>query len=258
MSVPKRFILNTLFTGKHFLSFDELPSTNSYAIGIMGDNPPEGTVILAWNQTAGRGQRGNSWQVQSGRNLTFSVIYYPAFLEAKDIFSLSKITSMAIREAIADLLPLQDVSIKWPNDILLNNKKVTGILIENQLEGSRIKSCVIGIGLNVNQQIFPDEINDSATSMRQFADQDFPIEKVLNIVLEKLEAHYLQLKAGRKDHIDRTYLKHLYGYQTPLTFRVKDKYLEGVITGVDAQGRLAVDCEKRLRYFDIKEIQFLI
>ena len=258
MSIGKGFILNTLFTGKNFFRFDELPSTNSYALELLNENPPNGTVILTSDQTAGRGQRGNSWWAQAGQNLTFSVIYYPDFLEAKNIFYLSKITSLALHEALQELLPMQDICIKWPNDILLNNKKVTGILIENQIEGSMLKSCIMGIGLNVNQKNFPAEISDFATSMRFFADNDFQFGDVLKIVLKKLEAWYLKLASGKKNHIDQEYLTHLYGYQQTLPMKTGEKYFEGVVSGVDSSGRLAVEDGNTMRYFDIKEIQFLL
>ncbi|MEM6806414.1 MAG: biotin--[acetyl-CoA-carboxylase] ligase [Bacteroidota bacterium] len=247
----------TLFTGKHEIRLEEIPSTNTYAQEILKENMPEGTLVLAYKQSAGRGQKGNVWLTEAGLNLTFSLIFYPKFLQAKQVFLLSKITSIALRETLVDFLPMEELAIKWPNDMLLNEKKVAGILIENQLERSRIGSSVIGVGLNVNQASFPPEIQHKATSMFQAKGEKFDTEAVLQAFLSRLEGLYLELKNQGSTKIDQLYVRHLYGYQEELRFTTESGAFTGMIVGVDEIGRLAIAIGQELRYFDFKEISFL-
>jgi BirA family biotin operon repressor/biotin-[acetyl-CoA-carboxylase] ligase len=115
--------------------------------------PPAGTVITAQEQTNGRGQRGSSWTAFKGDNLLASIIVYPNFLPPDETFMLSRITALAIRDAI-EALTDKDVFIKWPNDIIIGDKKVCGILIENNWSDFKIQSAIIGFGINVNQDKF--------------------------------------------------------------------------------------------------------
>ena len=248
---------DTLFTGKHAIRLEEIPSTNTYAQDLLKENTPEGTLILAYKQSAGRGQKGNVWLTEAGLNLTFSIIYYPKFLLAKQVFLLSKITSIALRDTLVEFLPMEEVDIKWPNDMLVNKKKVAGILIENQLEGSRIGSSVIGVGLNVNQPAFPEEIQHKATSMYQAREEKFDTEKVLQKFLSQLERRYLELKNLGSSTIDQLYVRYLFGYQEEMTFHKDGEDFTGMIVGVDERGRLAIAEGQKLNYYDFKEISFL-
>ena len=116
---------------------------------------PEGTLILTEDQTRGRGQMGNKWLTEKGKNLTFSIVLYPSFLRPNQHFYLTQFVSIAIQEVIQELLPDKGIKIKWPNDLYVENRKLAGILIENILSGHRIQSSILGIGLNVNQVQFP-------------------------------------------------------------------------------------------------------
>jgi len=253
----KRYMPETLFTGKHSIRLEEIPSTNTYAQEMLGEKPPEGTLVLAYKQSAGRGQKGNAWLAEPGVNLTFSLIYYPKFLLATEIFMLSKITSIALRDTLLHYLPMQEVDIKWPNDILLNEKKVAGILIENQLEGSRVGSSIIGVGLNVNQRHFPDALKHKATSLYQVRKEKFDTEAILKTFLSHIEARYLELKNKGNANIDTMYIRYLFGYQEELVFEKEGKSFVGMIVGVDKTGRLALAEGNQLNYYDFKEISFL-
>ncbi|MEL6673671.1 MAG: biotin--[acetyl-CoA-carboxylase] ligase [Bacteroidota bacterium] len=257
---PAQFLnqmASSLFTGKHKITLPEIGSTNDYAFSLLPENPPDGTLVRAITQTAGRGQKGNHWVSAPGQNLTFSLIYYPRFLLAQEVFSLSKVICLGLRDAISTCLPWQEVLIKWPNDLLINQQKIAGILIENLLEGARLKACVAGIGLNVNQTQFDANLSPPPTSMRKFADADLNLEEVLETVFSHVEKYYLMLREGNKAKLDRTYLEHLYAYQEPHVFRAQEKLFTGVIQGVDRYGRLAIMIEQELAYFDIKEVSFV-
>lgn len=247
----------TQFTGAQLIELSEVPSTNSLAMELLADKSAEGTVIWARHQSAGRGQKGNSWEVAPGQNLTFTLIYYPRFLENREIFSLSKMVSVALHDFLTEKLPDADVVIKWPNDLLVNKQKVAGILIENQFEGNRLKGTVIGIGLNVNQLVFPEEIKNKATSMKLASGHDFEIRDLLWDLLAHLEAGYLRLRAGQKSLLDRQYYDRLYGYQEMISLEVDGVVGDWMIMGLEASGRLAVTQGQKMRYFDFKEIRFV-
>ena len=136
---------------KNIIKKNQISSTNTVAIELLKkEELPEGTIIWADEQTKGRGQRGNSWESEPGTNLTISIILFPHFLKAEDQFLLSKVTSLAITDYLANRF--NQVTIKWPNDIYVANDKIAGILIENSIIGSSFEYAVIGIGLNIGIQ----------------------------------------------------------------------------------------------------------
>ncbi|MEL6588833.1 MAG: biotin--[acetyl-CoA-carboxylase] ligase [Bacteroidota bacterium] len=251
-------MLKTLFTGQHWIRLQETISTNTHALQLLAEKPVEGTLITAEFQSVGRGQKGNTWLAPPSVNLLMSLIYYPSFLPLSRMFSLSKAVSLGVLDAVKVYLPSANVRIKWPNDLLIDKHKVAGILIENQLEGSILKASVIGIGLNVNQQHFAPELGDYPTSMRRYTEAALSREDVLQSSLETIEARYLQLKAKQQAQLDRDYYDHLYGYQEAIPMADEQGEFEGIIVGVDHQGKLAVQRGQKLHYYDFKELRFLL
>jgi len=251
--------MNTLFLGKHFLIEKELPSTNTFALSLLrNENLAEGTVILTHNQSQGKGQSGSQWFSVANKNLTFSTILCPTFLDLGDIFYLSKMVAVALREAVAELLPRENVEIKWANDLFINGKKAGGILIENQVEQNRLKYAVVGIGLNVNQTHFAEEIAFLATSLRHFSIADWDILSVCEKILQKMEVFYLALRQGKKEELDRKYLNHLVGYGEEKWLQVGTEKRKMYIAGVEKSGRLATSENGKMYYFDIKEVKWLL
>lgn len=135
------------------LEFDELDSTNNYLASKASDMP-HGTVVRAECQSAGRGQRGNSWESAPGENILMSVLLKPSGLKPSEQFRLSQAVALAIVKTLRPLLPDKEVCVKWPNDIYVGDEKICGVLIENIVSGGRIESSIAGIGINVNQQEF--------------------------------------------------------------------------------------------------------
>lgn len=248
--------LSTLFLGKMMHRLDETDSTNVWLAARLHENPVEGTVVLSDFQTAGKGQTGNTWLAEPGSNLTFSLLFRPRFLPPTAAFYLSKMVSVALHRTLTECLPDAEVHIKWPNDLLVNEHKIAGILIENQFSGKEIKNSIIGIGLNVNQREFPGGGYGRATSLRLESGKEWDRDALLERVLQHLEGAYLQLKSGKKEAIDRYYLQHLWAYQEVTTLRIQGKEQPGVVTGVDAAGRLAVQLGQKLVYFQMKEVEF--
>ncbi|MCB0653858.1 MAG: biotin--[acetyl-CoA-carboxylase] ligase [Saprospiraceae bacterium] len=263
--------LNTLFIGKVLLAFPQLPSTNVHAIDLLSKSRPiEGTVISTADQTNGRGQIGSKWLSNPFENLTCSVILYPIFLEAKHQFLLNIMTSLAVFDVIQQLLPGKKCAIKWPNDLYVEDKKIAGILIQNSLQGSTIQSTVIGLGINVLQTSFANEI-PNATSIKLEStrpngtgfpcaqpDSPFSVENVLFRFCENLENRYLQLKAGRESSLKDNYLTHLLGLGEERLYQKNDKsYFKGTIRGVTEAGKLIVESSGELLNFNLKEVSFL-
>ena len=244
----------TLFTGQQLIYLAECGSTNTFAQElIIKNNATEGCVVLAGAQTQGKGQRGNTWESEPFQNLTFSLILTPSFLKARDQFLLNMAVSLAVLDAVTSFLPT-GCTVKWPNDIYFNNRKLGGILIENSISGEFLQRSIIGIGLNINQEHFTV---DTAVSFTQLTGRKYDLNLVLENLLEQLEKRYLQLRQQKTERIKFEYLQNLYKYQEKHFYLIDGKRQEAQIIGVDESGRLVVEVANELRYFGFKEIVFL-
>ena len=254
--------MQTLFIGKNLLFLHEVESTNTYAMNLLRNvNVIEGTIVYTDNQTKGRGQRGTVWSSNIGQNIISSIILKPTFLSIENSFYLSKITALAIYDLLTDILTSSqyDIKIKWPNDILVNQQKIAGILIETNIANTAIKEVVIGIGFNVNQIRF-DEFERFATSLRLLTAHDFDRELILNLLCEKIEKWYLKLKQQKLVFIDDSYLAVLFGMNKTIPFNdsVGNRF-EGKIIGVSNNGKLKIQLSNSVeKECDMKEVKFLI
>lgn len=179
--------LATSWLGRSFYFFEELPSTNSYAKKTEGEDSLHGTLILTDYQSAGRGQHERSWEVEPGQNLTFSLIFEPQKAERLNLLTL--VCALAIKESFESLLNVS-ASLKWPNDILINGKKVCGILTETVFIGNKLDRVVVGVGLNVNQLMFPEALEGVATSLRNETGKEVSREALLIEILQAIEYRY--------------------------------------------------------------------
>lgn len=246
---------NTLFVGNVVHHFDQLSSTNEHAFDLLAKSEPsEGTVISTYDQTAGRGQIGRSWASTPGQNLTFSLILYPRQLPVRQQFLLSQAISLAVADTVAHYLPTHDVAVKWPNDIYLDRRKVAGILIQNSLQGQQIRAAVVGIGLNVNQTVFPASV-PNATSLAQASASTYILEEVRGQLFQHLEQRYLALRGGAHATLQQHYLDRLLDYQVQHTYqRATGERFVGRITGIDAQGRLVIRHGQGEEHFSLGEV----
>lgn len=266
---------NTFFTGKFLVHLPSVDSTNNYAKEYIAKSSPiNGTVILADEQFAGRGQTGNIWQSEAQKNLTFSIIYQTNFLKATEQFWLNRAISLGVKFAVSSMLSMQSVEkncllptkkllttlIKWPNDIYVENKKIAGILIENTIVGMHLKYSVIGIGLNVNQQNFPKSIN--ATSLSLILKEELNKNEFLNQLLASIEKYFLLLKEQKYERLKNEYLEHLFRYNETAFYKKDNEVFEGKIIDVDAFGNLVVETKNGSEIseekFGFKEISFVI
>jgi BirA family transcriptional regulator, biotin operon repressor / biotin---[acetyl-CoA-carboxylase] ligase len=245
---------NTLFMGKNLVFVPECHSTNTLAHEMSQHSAiTDGTVIVTDHQIAGRGQRGNSWESEAGKNLTFSLILKPTFLPVHEQFYLNIFASLAIHDLLKDKTDAT-IRIKWPNDILINGKKVCGILIENQIQGPQVSNTVIGIGINVNQLTFT---LSSATSLAIETGLVHDTSVLLDQLLGLLERRYLQLRESKYNAMRSAYISQLYWIDEHRLFASSGTSFEGKITGIDASGRLKLLTPEGERAFNIKELSYL-
>lgn len=248
-----------LFIGKVVHDFQKLASTNVYASELLTKSrPPEGTVIKAHEQWAGRGQIGSAWVSEPGKNLTLSVILYPIFLQAGRQFYLNMAVALGVYECLAHYLD-GDLTIKWPNDIYWRHQKIAGILIQNTLSGAQIQSSVIGLGINVNQRDFPPEAANAGSVCLATEKGNLELDEVRHKLFQTLENRYLQLREGRYLALNEVYTQKLYRLEESSWFEnQKGAAFKGTIKGVDDNGKLIVLPENgRPEHFDIKQIRFI-
>jgi len=251
-------IFSGLFVGQNFVTLKEVDSTNNFLKQLASNSKPviEGTVIMAENQTAGRGQQQNGWHAEPGKNLTFSLLLKPSFLPVTQQFDLVRAVSLGVFDALHPLLG-DGLKIKWPNDIYYGNRKLGGMLIENMIQGGQIKNAIVGIGLNINQEKFPDYL-PNATSVKQILQQDYDLKTLLSDICRHIEAYYLNLKAGKVLFVRETYLTRLYWLNEQKKYKSKDGQFAGTIKSVKDNGILVVENNNHEELeFSLKEIEFV-
>ncbi len=247
-----------LFEGNRIQYLSVTDSTN-LALWRRADEapaPPEGSIIQAGFQTNGRGQQGNAWHSGAGENLLFSIMLKPVFIPPSRQFLLNKTIALAIFDALNTICPERDFRIKWPNDIIVEGRKLVGTLIENRIMGQQIELTVAGIGININQQSFPSDIPD-ATSIRLLSGKKQDINLCLRQVVEKLHKYYEALRRGDQASIHKSYLDHLYGFRQKKRFMIGGHVTEATICGVDEYGKLLLESGGRQVAYGMKEIAFL-
>jgi BirA family biotin operon repressor/biotin-[acetyl-CoA-carboxylase] ligase len=249
---------STLFVGQNLIKLTRVDSTNTYLKNMASNSTPlvEGTVIMAEDQYAGRGQQDMVWIAEPKKNLTFSLLLKPTFLKINEQFTLNMLVCIAIKDALHKYLKTE-VLIKWPNDIYYNNQKLGGILIENLLSGTAYKSAIIGIGLNANQEKFADELLDKATSLRQILQADVNLIQLLAEICSHIESGYLRLKAGSYKDLKQVYLSNLLNFGKNAWYRQGDKVFEGKITGLTDAGLLVISTDGIEQVYNFKEIQYI-
>ena len=246
----------TLFAGKNIQYFSSCHSTNDLAAEIIQRKEAfEGAFIITDNQLAGRGQRGNNWEAHPGMNITLSTLLKPSFLLANKQFDLNIAISLAIHD-LFDSKRVKSLTIKWPNDVYVGDKKMGGILIENMLVGNHIGWSIIGIGLNINQLEFE---NHTATSLRmELSNKEQDIQQLIEQLAEFIEKRFLELKAGKTETQKKTYVENLFRFEEWHNYQAEGKAFAGQIIDVSPTGKLIVKTPKTIKVFDFKEISYLI
>jgi len=242
--------------GSYIERIHETGSTNNYAAKLLlTKSPPEGAIFVADSQVDGRGQASSKWESEPNKNLTFSILLYPDFIEISRQFEVSKAISMGVVDFLKE--QVDDVAIKWPNDIYIGKKKVAGILIENSVRSAKISSCIVGIGLNINQQVFTGN-SPNPVSLSQITGRNYNLETSLSDLCLKIDARYRQLSNGEFRQIDENYTQMLYQLGLWSHYSDENGDFEGQILGVDQIGQLLIETRSgKINKYQFKEVVFL-
>lgn len=248
-------LMNTELVAKEYQILKEVDSTNTALKELAAQqNLPEGFCLLTDYQRLGRGQYGKQWESKAGQNLLFSLYLEPNFLPAAESYRLTMSVCLALQDLAEHYqLPTQ---IKWPNDWYLGYKKLAGVLAESSLRGSRIESCIMGIGLNVKQKEFP---YPNASSLEMALGKDLQPWDVFQSLATFLDHRYLELKSGGGLLQQREFENHLYGKDCCVKVRRKGEQRQVRCLGVEANGSLKVEWENgRRETIRHQELQFLM
>ena len=232
-------------------------STNNY---LMAYKPAAGeamTVVMADDQTAGRGQGTNHWESEAGKNLTFSILVHPVMVPVMRQFLLSEAGALAVWEVLGSYLGKDDVTMKWPNDIYWKDKKISGTLIETKLGGGHVKDCIFGTGINVNQDRFISDA-PNPVSMKQILGHEVKVGEVFDKILTAFRKYYSAIENGEYAAISEIYHSGLYRSHGFHRYRDKDGELVAAVVEVEDDGTLILrDKEGVMRSYKFKEVSFL-
>jgi BirA family biotin operon repressor/biotin-[acetyl-CoA-carboxylase] ligase len=219
--------------------------------------PQDCSLIITDHQTQGRGTDTNMWESEKGKNLTFSLVLYPEFA-ADQQFIMNKAISLGIYDFLVALLPDHKISIKWPNDLYIEDKKVCGILIQNSVIGNKLDYMVVGIGLNVNQSIFTGKA-PNPVSLKILTSIEYNLEELLQGLLNSIFKRYTSIKPESARKIESDYKKALYRMMEWHEYVIKDSREKARITGTNDYGQLLLENEKgEILTCDLKEVKFII
>ncbi|NTW48320.1 MAG: biotin--[acetyl-CoA-carboxylase] ligase [Chlorobiales bacterium] len=224
--------------GKNVHCYQSATSTNDIGHSLAKAGAADGTLITAEFQTRGKGRGGNVWQSEQSENITFSLVLRPK-ADAAKISLLPLMAALAVAQAIETVLQRKS-EIKWPNDVLIDRKKICGILLESAISGSSVEYVILGIGVNVNQAAFPEEIMNQATSLRLSAGQSFSRAEVMEELSKKLDIWYLAFCKGAFDAILDGWRSYADMLGKEISFLYNGERLNGTAQDIDEQGCLIV------------------
>ena len=242
--------LNTDVIGRNFIYAEEIDSTNTYLLDKKNKNLTDGTVVFAEKQNKGRGRKDRVWYSVKDQNLNFSILLTNKKYLGKNINLINLVSSLAVAQSIENLFQL-NTNLKWPNDVLIKGKKVSGILLEASSQGSKIERLIIGIGINVNQTMFQGNFNVPPTSIKLEANENIERERllaeVLNIFEELLQKIINEPEAVLKDWKARC---RMIGEKIEVSDDNTTKY--GIFDDIDENGFLLLKTKDR----EIEKIHF--
>ena len=254
---------------------EETNSTNAYAKTLPEEESHELTLVTAEFQTAGRGAGTNTWESERGKNLLFSLVVYPQRLQANQMFALSEVTALAIRDALCSTSPSsfggvgEDFNsqfsilnsqffIKWPNDIYHADKKAVGMLIENDLRGKWVRRSIIGVGVDINQTRFLSDA-PNPVSLAQILGKEVDRDQVLENILHQFNYYYGMMEREQFAELHNRYMQYLYRKNGMHSYADATGTFQARIIDVEPTGHLVLECQDgEQRRYDFKEVQFII
>ena len=240
---------------------DSIGSTNTYLRQLNGGDPAYNyEVAVATFQTAGRGQKGNSWESEAGKNLLFSILAHPSSIKVQEQFYISEAIALAVSDSVMAAIGPEyaaDVSVKWSNDVYWKDFKMAGILIENTLQGSTILDTVVGVGLDVNQEVFVSDA-PNPISLKNITGKDYDLEALLSDIIDRFIG-YMEMETDTRHKVDQLYRDRLYRRQGYHKFRDENGIFEAHIEGIRPDGRLMLLTDSgEHRTYEFKQVQFIL
>lgn len=241
---------------------DSIGSTNTYLRELNGGDPAyDYEVAVADFQTAGRGQKGNTWESEQGKNLLFSILAHPKGIKVQEQFYISQAIALAVSDAVIAAAGPEyaaGFSVKWSNDIYYKDFKMAGILIENTLQGSSILDTVVGVGLDVNQEVFVSDA-PNPISLKNITGRDYDRDALLDDIIARFIA-YMELDTpSQRAGVDELYRSRLYRRQGYYRFRDENGVFEACIEGIRPDGCLMLQTRSgEHRTYEFKQVQFVL
>ena len=248
----------SLLKFERFIYLKEVDSTNQLAMTMTKESSEIDSCIYTFGQTAGRGQIGRFWYTGKDENLATTYLWNSVKLKAKEQFVLNMSFTLAIHDFLSKYIK-EELCVKWPNDIYVGNKKIAGLLIQNVLRSDMISSSIMGVGININQDIFPDYI-PNPTSLSNVTGQKYDLSQTLSelthCVQERLSQLYLPSFNYKK--LRAAYHVLLYRKNVISNFKIDSKIVSGIVKETTSEGKLIVELEEGLQTFNFREIGFVI
>ena len=240
---------------------ESIGSTNTYLRELGGgDSGFDYEVAVATFQTAGRGQKGNTWESEAGKNLLFSILAHPAGIKVQEQFYISEAIALAVSDSVIAFIGPEyadGVSVKWSNDVYWKDFKMAGILIENTLQGSTILDTVVGVGLDVNQEVFVSDA-PNPISLKNITGKDYDLEALLSDIIDRFIG-YMEVPSDKRPEIDSLYRSRLYRREGHHKFRDENGIFEARIEGIRPDGCLMlVTRSGEHRVYEFKQVQFIL
>ena len=240
--------------GKEIIHLSNIDSTNNFAAKLLSENLCQnGAVIMADVQSEGKGQRGNIWLSESGKNLLSSFVFKPDNLSVENQIALTWATSLSLLETLRKFNI--EALIKWPNDVFVGGKKIAGILIENQLQGTRISCSIIGIGLNLNQTFFDDL---KATSVLLETKQIVEPRTFLNILVHEMNEQFQLIYSSSFEILKTEYENNLFQMNELKSYEDEFGVFVGKIIGTTEEGKILIEKSNAIQSYGLKEVTFLM
>jgi BirA family transcriptional regulator, biotin operon repressor / biotin---[acetyl-CoA-carboxylase] ligase len=252
-------MLKKKIIGTKIIALEEVDSTNRYlAKFIHKENiVSEGLVITARAQLSGKGQGKNSWESEAAKNIAMSFLIKPVMIPASDNFAICIFVSLAVRDFV-NFYTKELITIKWPNDIYYKNLKIAGILIENTVLSNVVSLSIIGIGININQEIFMSNA-PNPVSLKNINGKTYNLSSCLKKLCSFLDSRYAQLKSGNFPEQKKQYLENLYGWGNWIKLTKGNTVFTARIKGISPYGHLIVEEENgSVSEFEQKEIGFVL
>jgi len=236
--------------------FDKIDSTNSHLLKLGEEGFPEGTVVVSDEQTSGRGRLGRSWESEPQTNLLFSLLLRPHFLQRDEVFILTFAAAVSAARAIEKVAQVQP-QLKWPNDVLLNDRKVCGILLESDFDLNGLNHVVLGIGVNVNQENFSPAISNRAISLRQFTGKTFDRDEILFSILSDFSSVYESLQRHDFYSVMKKWRDRSVMLGEKISVSVAGNTFNGICDGVTDDGALVLRTDDGLKRFTAGDVSIL-